>query len=163
MNYLKQNRKKKAYSLIEIVFSLAIMAFATTVMFNFIIVGLKVNLASLGRSFVREELSNIGQFMARDLRSADYINSCTGTTCSYIIDGLQINWYINNNVLVKERDGSTEYKSSPSIKVDYLDFSSGYTNGNGNSNSLNVVITISASHNQNLVRQTSVSLRNYQL
>jgi len=189
MKALKNKRHKnlkKGYSLIEIIISLAIMGFAVTVMFSFLILSLQVSILSLSRSFVREELSNISGLIARDIRNADYIINCgTGSTpesCELIQNGTNYIWQkcdvngvvnansdLNTMACKFKFEGTVKtvvFISSKTLKIQNFDFSLGYTDSTSEAKT-NIIILINASHTnsnyniKNVIRQTSVSTRNF--
>lgn len=184
MQILKQSKQKKAYSLLEVIVSLAIVSFAIVTLINFLIISLRLNVVSLSRSVIREELNNIGTLLTRDIRNADLILDCGNTAsqsisaeCSYISKGTIYTWQmcsdpsLQNRICKYRLDAdsnpvSTEFTSVSNAKINQFSFSRGFT-GIENNSSINIIILISADHVnetlniRNLYRETSVSTRNY--
>lgn len=188
MQILNKKRKlKKGYSLIEIIISLAIMGFATTVMFSFLILSLQVSILSLSRSFVREELSNISGLLSRDIRNADYIINCGSVSgpesCELIQNGVTFIWEkcddtgsVNSNKEANKRICKYQvdnvgkkivlFLSSQTLIIENFEFSLGYTDSTSEAKT-NIIVLINASHSnsnyniKNVLRQISVSTRNF--
>ena len=187
MAVLQNKKLKKGYSLIEIIISLAIMGFAITVMFSFLILSLQVSILSLSRSYVREEISNISGQVARDIRNADYVINCGDVanpeSCELVQNGVNYIWQkcdsngtVNINPVFNTR--SCKFKintanqkeamfvSSNTLIIQNFEFSLGYTDSSSEAKT-NIVFLINASHSnsnyniKNVIRQTSVSTRNY--
>lgn len=184
MKYLKNKKNNgfKAYSLLEITVSLGIMAIATVLMMNFLVISLRLSSVSIARSFVREELSNLTVLISKDFRSSELPPVCEFTVdskCILTIDSKKIRWGLcNENQVCKDELNSVtgEYQNmfttSDNILINYFRFESGFgevetpTGGVVSSNS--IVLTVSAGYNSNIgvdnvIRQSSFSLRNYKL
>ncbi len=184
MVHLKRTKTKKAYSLLELVISLAIIAIASIVMINFLITSVKVSISSLARSTVREEVSNDVTLMSRDIRNADKIVSLScpqdgSNVCEIelVVSGNQYKWSLCQDGSVFrvckdlwDQTTSTyinQYTSTKNVNIDFMDISYGYSSST-NSSELNIVLTISASHAitgldiNNVIRQASASTRNYE-
>lgn len=184
MKALNKKRLKKGYSLLEVIISLSIMGFAITVMFSFLILSLRVSILSLGRSFVREELSSITGLIARDIRNTDYIVNCGSRTvsnsCELIQNGISYLWTkcdptgavnaAGTRICKLRLDPNNQktvfFISSATINVKNFDFQLGYSTGTSGAQT-NILILINASHTNsayninNVVRQISVSTRNF--
>lgn len=185
--YHKIKKLKKGYSLIEVIISLAIMGFAITVMFSFLILSLQISILSLSRSFVREEVTNISGLIARDIRNADYIINCGSSaaseSCEIVQNGVNYVWQkcdatgsVNSNSALNTRIckfklDSTRQKtvmsiSSQTLIIQNFEFSLGYTDSTSEAKT-NILFLINASHSnsnyniKNIIRQTSVSTRNF--
>ena len=178
-----KNKKLKGYSLLELLISLSIIAIATTVMINFLVISVKITVQTLARSFVREEISSSVLLIARDIRNSDKIISIdcpsTGsTTCEIRLtaNGQIYRWR-------KCADGSTFrvckdqynsattafdniFTSSPNVNIDFMYVDYGYSLVDNNAE-LNILVTLQASHARpalnisNVIRQSSASTRNY--
>ncbi len=185
---VSQNKKfKKGYSLIEIIISLAIMGFAITVMFSFLILSLQVSILSLSRSLVREEISNISSLISRDIRNADYVINCGDQahpeSCELVQNGVNFIWQkcdengiVNANGALNNRGckfriltGNQKeimFISSEILQIQNFEFSLGYTDSSSDAKT-NIVFLINASHSnsnyniKNVIRQISVSTRNF--
>lgn len=183
----KNKKLKNGYSLIEIIISLSIMGFAITVMFSFLILSLQVSILSLSRSFVREEISNISGLVARDIRNADYVINCGDDThpesCELVQNGINYMWQkcdangaVNINPDLNTRgckfkiqpsnQKEVMFISSQTLIIQNFEFSLGYTDSSSEAKT-NIVFLVNASHSnsnyniKNVIRQTSVSTRNF--
>ncbi len=175
---LSQRHNKKAYSILEIIVSLSIVGFAMVVMINFLILGLQISIFSLARSFIREEMSNISTLISRDLRGADIIVACGDVVptnmCEFVINGERFRWELcdNNTRVCKNQiigtQVTTVFTSSQAMKANSLEFIYGAIYDTSNQSAFNVIVTLSASHAtenyniNNIVKQTSVSTRNFE-
>jgi len=171
-------KRKSAYSLLEIIISLAIVGIAMTIMINFLLLSLQISASSLARSNVREEISTINNLISRDIRNAKKITSCSGNTCNILTDqGDNIQWTWDSvSAVVSKVVMTTDlitglpintniYSSSTNIKITSLDFSSGYVSNISKEDQNILITTIGAYAVQNLkikniIKQTSVSTRN---
>lgn len=180
MEKLKVKNKKlrflKAFSLAEMMVSMAIIAVLIPMLSNVMITSIIVSQKSFARSFVREELASITEKIAADLRSATTIVSCQGDLGSascQMITNETITWTTclvgatgNLQVCKKDANGNVVYASSPSVKITKFTFEQGF-DVNGTSSRKNILLTIVASHVnqnfkvQNVLLQTSISTRNY--
>ncbi len=178
-NLLRSHKKnKKAFSLLEVIVSLSIIAFCTIMMMEFMILSFKITAVGLGRSLVREELANVMNLVGRDFKNSDFAPSCNseGTSCDFYIDGIQYRWYrcqSDTKICKDKYDSSTNsfsnvYTISSNVNITYFKFESGFSQ-TGSSGSPNLILTISASHSNgtlginNVIKQSSFSLRNYEL
>lgn len=175
---LSRTKRKKGYSMLEILISLAIMAFSMTVMFNFIILSLQISIFSLGRSFVREEMSNVLTLVARDIRNSDIILRCDDTeqqgTCEFVFSGNHLKWQPCSDDLTRvckmnlndPANPVEEFRSSKNVKIEGMSFVKGPVESLALSK-VNVIFTLVGSHSntnyniKNVVRQISISTRNY--
>jgi len=164
--------------------SLAIIAVATVVMINFLIVSVEITVSTLARSFVREEVTDSVILMARDVRNADEVltvdcDNPTGATCTmeFIMSGQKYRWNkcVDGSAyrVCKDVWNTTTssydnvFESSKSVNIDYMDISFGYSESTNNTEA-NLLFTIAASHARtslnitNVIKQSSASTRNYQ-
>jgi prepilin-type N-terminal cleavage/methylation domain-containing protein len=176
----KYHKPKKAYSLLEVIISLAIVGMAITIMFNFLILSLQVSLSSFARSFIREEISNNLALISRDIRNADKINNCgqndIANSCEIILDGEKIVWskcgqgstQICKDKILPTGEIVNLFTSSSNFIVSSLDFVQGYL-ANTSNTKINIIVTISGDHAnkslkvKNIIKQSSISTRNYEL
>lgn len=180
----RTNKTKKGYTLLELIISLAIIAIATTIMINFLVVSVEITVKTLARSFVRSEISNATLLVARDIRNSDQVVSIdcpiNGPGCEIVLSlsGERYRWRkcpdgasfrICKEVWSNSTSSYTQvFRSSASVNIDYMDISYGYSLVN-NTNEINILVTLSASHEKpglsitNIVRQSSASTRNYSL
>lgn len=184
MQNLKQSKTKKAYSLLEVIVSLAIVSVAIVTLINFLVISLRLNVISLARSVIREELNSISTLVSRDIRNADLVLNCGNTSelavsseCSFVSRGNIFRWQMCVESDLVDRickyqlnadlePISTEFASISNAKINDFSFSRGFT-GIENNSSINIILLISADHINdtlninNLFRETSVSTRNY--
>lgn len=179
MNHLRLTKKrKKAYSLVEVLVSLAIMAIVITMLFNVLVVGLQSSIKVIGRSFVREELSNLTSLITRDLRNSDKIVNCgetaTQSSCEFFKNNIRYRWSkcVTDNEAVCKYDLTNIaspvkiYESSQNVNITIFDFSQGF-GSTETDETKSVLFTIVASHTNsyvnvnNVFKQASVSTRNY--
>jgi hypothetical protein len=171
-------KNKKAYSLVEVLVSLGIMAIVITMLFNVLIIGLESSLKVIGRSFVREEVANVTALITRDLRNSDKIVNCgesvNQSSCEFFKNNIRYKWsfctddvtdvckYDLTNISVPVKI----FESSKNVDVTILDFSQGF-GSTETDKSKSVLFTIVASHSNsyinvtNVFKQSSVSTRNY--
>lgn len=183
-SFLYKNRKRrlKGYSLLELLISLGIIAIATTVMINFLVLSVRVTVRSLARSFVREEISASVLLIARDIRNSDRIIQidCAGGSqnCEIrvVASGNIYRWSrcadgAQYRVCKDVWNGATSnfdnvFVSSDKVNIDFMNIDYGYSLVN-KSTEINILVTLSASHSQpgleitNIIRQSSASTRNY--
>jgi prepilin-type N-terminal cleavage/methylation domain-containing protein len=171
-NFYFYNKTQKAYSLVEVMVSLAVIAVIISILFNTLLVTLRVSYKNFARSLVREELSQISAFIARDIRNADKINVCSLTDCEIVRDGILVKWSLCSGEKVCRQESfdginyTNVYETPNIVKVTFLNFESGFGE-NENLAQKNIIFTIVADHvNNNLsisnvTRQQSVSTRNY--
>lgn len=176
MKHLQTRKKyKKAYSLVEVIISMAVIAVILTILFNTILITLRISFKNYSRSVIREEITEVASSISRDVRNADLVLGCGGipatNNCSVVLDGKIIQWYICDNKICKDEsiDGVSfvnVYTSPNNFEVVQLDFSNGFSSDT-NQAQTNILFTIVASHTNknlnisNIIRQQSVSTRNY--
>ncbi|MEP7103471.1 MAG: prepilin-type N-terminal cleavage/methylation domain-containing protein [Candidatus Dojkabacteria bacterium] len=172
----KSKKKLKAYSLVEIVVSLGIMGVVMTMLFSVLILSLQITFKILARSVVREEVSNVSSLISRDIRNSDTITNCGGPSstvvCELILDGEKYQWTKCGDRMCKDHVLSTGnvnvYMSSASIKFTTVSFDMGFSDPTNKSRQ-NILITLVGAHTNlnfnvnNVLKQTSVSTRNYEL
>lgn len=170
---LHSKTTKKGYSLLEVTVSLGIIAMATVVMINFLVLSLRISLITLGRSYVREEISDVSLYIARDIRNANRIINCGTMTCRLELSTGIYEWSACDDQKIckaKIVGGVSQkvFSTSSTVKINYLDFTTGYAESNNNERAT-IIFTLSASHANttlginNVVRQTSISTRNYEV
>lgn len=167
-------KRKKAYSLVEIIISMAVIAVVLTILFNTILITLRISYRNFSRSLIREEISEIASSINRDVRNADELLFCGGNQCQLLIDGTIIDWNLcsqDTSKICREEsaDGTSftnTYESPSFVLVSQFEFASGFV-GSSNEAQNNILFTIVAAHENeslnisNVVRQQSVSTRNY--
>ncbi|BCX13864.1 MAG: hypothetical protein KatS3mg085_396 [Candidatus Dojkabacteria bacterium] len=165
-------KTKKGYSLVEVVVSLAIIAIIITILFNTVLITIRISYKNFARSLIREELSEISTLISRDVRNADQILSCTGSACEMVRDGVIIRWTLCDSVSVcrqESQDGINYvnlYQTLDFIIINLLNFENGF-GVDENLAQRNIVFTMVAEHSNpdlsisNVIRQQSVSTRNF--
>lgn len=186
----KIKRKLKAYSIIELIISMAIIAIATGVLLSSLIYGFRLNVNAIARTFVREEISNVVSLIGRELRNADRIILCAGDyrkeanqdisnagLCMYAKEGIIYQWSICEiepgiiSICQYRVDAtlatlSLAYQISSNVNIDRLIFESDVNN---NSKDGNILITIIGSHSNsnlsitNVFSQISATTRNFEI
>src|SRR5690606_13353587 len=95
-SYNYKNKRKKAYSLVEILVSLGIMSIVITMLFNVLIVGLQSTVKVIARSSIREEMSNISGQITRDIRNSDKVTACgeltVSNSCEFFYNNVRYSW-----------------------------------------------------------------------
>lgn len=177
-NSYKLTKNLKGYSLLEMIVSLSIVGVATIVMMNFMIMSFKISAIIMGRSLVREELATVMNSVGRDFKNSDFSPTCAvdGLSCEFSIEGVRYRWYLcsNSTKICKDKyDSFTStyvnvYTLSNNVNINYFKFENGYSSAGLGGNS-NILLTISAAHSNeslginNVIKQSSYSLRNYEL
>jgi type II secretory pathway pseudopilin PulG len=169
-----KGRRKKAYSLVEVIVSLGVIGVVIVIFFNALVITLQISFRTIARSNVREEMSALTNQVIRDIRNADSITNCGtgGSICELVIDGNIISWEIcNSDRICKTINGSERnvvYQSSSALKITRFTFEAGYID-NPTAIKNNILFTVIGSHRNeslkinNLIRQTAISTRNYEL
>jgi len=180
INKVKQNkfevRKLKAFSLIELTVSMAIVGVIMAMLSNVLVNSIVVSQKSIGRSFVREEITDISDRISNDLREAARILECEGELVNALcrVESTEgtITWEMcpattgELQICKKDVDGNILFLSSPNLKVTGFTFEQGFDIG-GNAVKKNIVLTIVGDHAnaafnvKNILRQVSISTRNY--
>jgi hypothetical protein len=165
-------KRKKAYSLIEIVVSLGIIGVVIIIFFNSLIIAIRVTFKSFARSNLREEMSNVTNLVIRDVRNADALISCSsGNTCTFIKDGKEYTWAIcasEGGKICKTQGSEVVFETSDVLNVNSFNFEQGFSVVNNDVLRNNILFTLVGSHSNenmninNLVRQTAISTRNYE-
>jgi hypothetical protein len=170
------SKKLAAYSLMEVVVSLAIIGIVISMLTNVLVTSLIVSQKSLARSFVREEVANIAGSIVSDIRNASQVVSCSGSLtsarCELVLDQTYT-WELcttgeTSQVCKRNSAGEIIFASSGSVHIDQFSFENGF-DVESNTVRKNVLVTVIASHDReffnvhNIVQQFSVSTRNYLL
>jgi prepilin-type N-terminal cleavage/methylation domain-containing protein len=169
-------QKLKAFSLIELTVSMAIVGVIMAMLSNVLVNSIVVSQKSIGRSFVREEITDISDRISNDLREAARILECEGelTDARCRVESTEgtVTWEIcpattgELQVCKKDNTGNILFLSSPNLKVTGFTFEQGFDIG-GNAVKKNIVLTIIGDHMneafnvKNILRQVSISTRNY--
>lgn len=172
-----QGKKLRAYSLVEIIVSLGIMGVVMTMLFSVLILSLQITFKILARSVVREEIANVSSQIARDIRNADNLTNCgaggtSSTTCEFVLNGDTFQWTKCGDRMCKDQilsSGNVNvYTSTSNIKFTTVSFDVGFADATNKARQ-NILITLVGSHTNptfnvnNVIKQTSVSTRNYEL
>ncbi len=177
MKHSIKSKKLKAYSLVEIVVSLGIMGVVMTMLFSVLILSLQITFKILARSVVREEISNVSAEISRDIRNADDLTNCgvggtSSSVCEFVLNGDTFQWSQCGDRICKDQILSTGdinvFTSTPNIKFTTVSFDIGFSDSTDKARQ-NILLTLIGSHiNEsfnvnNVIKQTSVSTRNYEL
>jgi type II secretory pathway pseudopilin PulG len=170
--------KMRAFSLVELIVSISIVGLIIIMLNNIILTTALVSQKSLARSFVREELSNIADLVASDIRSADRVGNCAGSMLSgdlrCEIYGLQtVVWQICNVdgedfICRTDVQGTPIFMSAKDVNIQSASFELGFGDGTAPTRR-SILFTIVAGHDNekldvtNIVRQIIISTRNYVL
>lgn len=167
-------KKLKAYSLLEIVATLAIVAIIMVMLTNILFLTLDVSKKAFARSQVREEQNAILTNIEKDIRNARYIENCSGSgasaDCEIYIQRIY-HWGVcqraNTNdlyVCKKDESGNIIEGMSENIKLDQFTIETGIAESSGKKT---ILITLVVSHTNpefdvsNQVRQLAISTRNF--
>lgn len=172
------NSKLKAFSLMEMVVTMAIIGIVMAMLSNVLITSINVSHRSIARSFIREEIADIIERVGDDVRSATEIVNCQGemmaADCRMLIAGEVYSWRgcagVGGVVAICKYDslGQLLYQTPDKMLINSFSFEQGFDAATSTVRR-NVLITLVASHTnenfqvKNLVGQTSVSTRNYYL
>lgn len=168
-----KKRIRGGYSLVEVVVSLGIMGVVMTMLFSVLILSLQITFKILARSVVREEISNISALVARDIRNADIITNCgAGVVCEVVLNGDKFQWTKCGDRICKNQitasGQNTVYRSTENIRFSLVNFDIGFADATNKARQ-NILITLVGSHTNasfnvnNVIKQLSVSTRNYEL
>jgi prepilin-type N-terminal cleavage/methylation domain-containing protein len=158
-------KKYKAYSLIEVLVTLGVIAILMVMLFNVILIALRSNTKIAARSFVREQVTTLLSQMSREIRNAEVIVECAGIGCDYTLNGKDIIWQRCNTIsMCRYENGQLSYQTSDTINVSTIAFDS-YPGTSGNQV---ILITVTAAHTNtslgisNVINQISTTTRNYE-
>lgn len=183
LQHNKKHKRKKAFSILEMMISLVVISFILLIFFNTIITSLKLSYQNLGRSLVREEATAFTLIIADDIGNADLISTCEKTSCHMLVEGEDIAWGVCDETgalierdelqptdficKIDESDGSIIYTSDSKILLRSLEFEVSTPAADGIAQ--NVLVTVVATHQTenlnigDIVRQVSVSTKNYEI
>lgn len=148
-----------------------------TMLFSVLILSLQITFKILARSVVREEISNITAQISRDIRNADNLTNCgvgssSSTTCEVVLNGEKFQWSKCGDRICKDKvlagGNQPVLISSANVKFTSVGFDVGFSDGTNKARQ-NILISLVGSHVNtnfnvnNVIRQTSVSTRNYEL
>ena len=169
--YRNKKRLKKAFSLVEMVISIGIVSIIIVIFFNSLLISLDVTVRNTARSNIREEITSIASLIQRDIRSADLVDipNCSGSSCEMIVEQDRITWYLCGTRICKEDGSSTIiFQSEEDIEFTSFTFEPGFVQNPTDAKN-NILVTLVADHANaaldisNIIRQVSVSTRNYEL
>ena len=161
-----QLKTHKAFSILETLVSISIVAIIM-IMLNGVVLNLTmISQRSLARSTVREELASMGALLVNDIRNADSIGTCIGSSCT--IYGKQSGtWQLcSTSICKRDTNGQVITISIPDVRITGFTIQQGFSSNNNLTQS-NFLITIVGSHANsnyninNMLRQISASTRNY--
>lgn len=176
---LFQKKNQAAFSLMEMVVTMAILGIIMAMLSNVLITSITISQRTIARSFIREEVANIIDQIAIDIRKATSIGSCTGSlataSCDFVI-GTRYYWRTclepggtGQRVICKtDANGNILFYSSLSLQIDTFRFEQGYEAA-GSARERNILVTLVGSHTnprlniRNVLNQVAVSSRNYYL
>lgn len=177
MNILRSKPKTvKAFSLMEMVVTMGILAIVITMLSNVLINSILISQRTIARSFIREEVVDIMDRIAYDLRNASSISACEGSldtaTCDLVIKE-RFTWRMCDpeddgqmQVCKVDASGNILYASSPNLRFNRFTIEPGFETQTS-SRQRNILITIVASHTNsnyavnNVINQVAISSRNY--
>lgn len=169
----RKNKNKKAFSILELTVGLGVLSIIIIILFNAIIISLKVSVENSAKSQVREELTKTLSLLARDIRAIDEVTECPTTdgngisSCNFRSGNTSFSWVLcEENRICKSENDQITYKTSESVNITTFDIQEGFVDSVSQART-NIVITIVGSYQGanidigSIVRQTSVSTRNY--
>lgn len=161
-----KTHKLAAFSILETLVSITIIA-VTMILLNNVVLNLTmISQKSLARSTVREEVAGIAALIVNDIRNADSIGNCTGSSCT--VYGKQSGvWQLCSGSLCKrDLSGNVVTITIPNVVINSFTIEQGFSTNNNVTQS-NFLITVVGSHANsnynvnNVLRQVSASTRNY--
>jgi prepilin-type N-terminal cleavage/methylation domain-containing protein len=181
-----KNKTKQGFSLLEMLVSLGIISIMLVLLSNVLIISLKISARSSARGLVREEISDLLSIVRKDIRNADYVQSCSGTlssggtpTCT-MFTGTAVVWTVcpkvsptptstggstsAMDICKKDAAGNIIERSPGNLNITEFSFEEGFSESE---NTKVILVTIIASHSNsslsvaNIVQQTSITTRNY--
>lgn len=172
----KITKKLNAFSLMEMVVTMGILAIVISMLSNVLINSILISQRSIARSFIREEVANIIDRLALDIRSASQIGVCEGEMEGFlceIIGAERSIWRVCDyegdgffQVCKEDSDGNILYSSSPMLRLDQFVVDGGFETS-ASSSQRNILITLVGGHANesyainNLIQQVAISSRNY--
>ncbi len=174
-------QKKKGFSLLEMLVSLGIISVMLVLLSNVLVISLKVSAKSSARGLVREEISELLATVRKDIRNADFVQSCSGSlssgtpTCT-MFTGTSVKWTVVPKtptstdpspgfaIVKQDAAGNIISRSPDNLRVSEFSFEEGFSESE---NTKVILVTIIASHTNsglnvsNLIQQTSITTRNY--
>ncbi|GAB4284868.1 MAG: hypothetical protein Kow0081_2310 [Candidatus Dojkabacteria bacterium] len=166
-------KKKKAFSLVEVTVSLAIIGIILLIFFNSIITAARVSIESISKSRVREEFTNVLALVSKDIRNADRLENCFsgGTECIMVQNNDLVRWELCEESVCRYENNNLSFRTSAKSRIETFTFERGYIPEASATNSTrtNVLVTIIGEYNSQQVdsgkifRQLSVSTRNYEI
>ena len=173
------NKRSRAFSLLEMLVSLAILAVIIPLLSNLLVDTIRSSLLLSARSSTREELSSLVALVRSDIRNADEIVNCgeignpaSQLSCELIVEGNVVRWQAcDSDPLVMCKLDATNQEllnSSANFKLESVRFEPGFGDSSI-ATQRSIIVTVVGSHQNtdldinNLVVQTTVSTRNYNL
>lgn len=166
----------KAFSLMEMVVTMGILAIVITMLSNVLINSILISQRTIARSFIREEVADVMDRIAYDIRNASSIQTCEGTlidaACEMVVRE-RITWKMCDfegdgqlQVCKQDASGNTLYASSPNLRITQFSIEPGFETQTS-ARQRNLLITIVGGHINanyavnNVINQVAVSSRNY--
>ncbi len=186
----QMNKKQKAYSILEILVTLAIFGILSVFLMQSLFMNLTLSSRISARSQIRSELDQLLSLIEKDIRNADEINklSCAHvnttnprceSSCTMKVGSEIITWCYDNRDIAGKKlikysgtfpNYTKIYETSNLFQIDDLEFAINLDDVGTTLDFnpyINVVLTLNAS-NENLgikdqIRQLSITTRNYRI
>lgn len=186
---LQSTTRLKAYSILEVLITLALFGVLIAMLSNILLLNFKTSRQVAYRSKIREELSELVSLIQRDMRNADYVvlaecgngqlinNQATVDGCkmSHVEEFVWVNQTYQacrdssivdiNRICKIDSSGNVIYKTSDEIQIDQINFDI-LTEGLDGKQATIIITLIASAANpnwevDNQVRQITVSTRNF--
>jgi len=150
------NKKFKAFSIIEMLVTMAIFAILVVMLLNSLLLNIRLSTKINVRSTVRSNIDELVAQIERDIRNADSIEvaECTGSACAINVEGVEVRWRQNGTKIIRtaaagNQDKEFESNSNLYIVPNSLNFQvlSSDSDSQGQFRFVNVIITFQAESN----------------
>ncbi|MBD3280759.1 prepilin-type N-terminal cleavage/methylation domain-containing protein [Candidatus Dojkabacteria bacterium] len=168
---------KAAYSLLEVLVTLAIVTILMVMLTNTLLLSLDISRKSLARSNLREEQNDILNKISKDIRNAKFVETCSGVNenakCEVLLDR-RYTWTLceddeeNVSLICKKVGGADEdqilERSNERMVVKTFSIEEGIVETDGKKT---IVVTLIVNYNsdtidiEDQIRQVVISTRNY--
>lgn len=174
------SKTKKAYSLVEVLISLGVLSIIIVMLFNTIIISFQLATKIAARSSIREEMTSLISTLATDIRMSDSVLQCDLNTCDVLIKDTIVSWSLcQSEKLCRKEYTANAYPPvsanllKQTVTSDILIINT-FTvetigSGSGSNTQKSILITMIGEHSteelniSNIVRQTTVSTKNYEI
>lgn len=93
---------KEAYSFVEVIISISIIAMLLVMLFNIVIQSIKITKAIVDINFIENEISVINSVLDYDFKNADVLSNCNiSGTCSFFKDNNLYEWKLCDQKICK--------------------------------------------------------------